>query len=103
MATYKYVYSNTTGTCSRIVDETETTYHIIDEIGDVYIEDKDKYEADPFWLEIIPKGSLVRHRFRNVLVTVDNVDIDDYYHMYHVSGEDVNLWVSANNLEPITY
>mgnify|MGYP000492116954 CR=1 FL=1 len=99
----KFIYSRTNGTYSRIVDETESTYHITDDMGYVYIEDKDKYEDDPFWLEIMPKGSLVRHRFRNILVTVDNVDIDDYYHMYHVSGDDVNLWVGSDNIEPVNY
>lgn len=78
----KYIYSKSTGDYARILNETETTYHIIDEIGDVYVENKG--DNDPFWFEIMPKGSLVRHRFRNVLATVDNVDIDDYYHMYHL-------------------
>lgn len=97
----KYIYSKVIGNYARILDENETTYHIIDEIGDVYIENKGY--NDPFWLEIMPKGSLVRHRFRNVLATIDNVDIDDYYNMYHLTGEGLNLWVGPDNIEPVNY
>ena len=88
----KYIYSRTKGIYSRIVDETESTYHITDDMADVYIEDKRNMKMTRFGWELCQKAVLVRHRFRNILVMVNNVDIDDYYHMYHVTGEDLNLW-----------
>lgn len=97
----KYIYSKAAGTYKRIFDETETTYHLFDNMGDIYIEDKG--DNDPFWLEIMPKGSLVRHRFRNVLVTIDNIDIDDYYNTYHLTGDGLNLWVGPDNIESLNY
>lgn len=99
----RYIYSKAAGTYRRIFNETETTYNLFDNMGDIYIENKDNYEDDSFLLEIIPKGSLVRYRFRNVLATVDNVDIDDYYHMYHLTGDGLNLWVGPDNIEPVNY
>jgi hypothetical protein len=98
---YRYIYSDYQ--YFRILDETDTTYHVVDDVGDEYTEYKEDHDEEPFWLEIIPKGTTILHRVRNIIATIDNVDINDYEHMYHLQNVDFGVWVSPDVIEPIDY
>ena len=97
----RYIYSDYQ--YFRILDETDTTYHVVYDVGDEYTEYKEDHDEEPFWLEIIPKGTTVLHRVRNIIATVDLVDINDYEYMYHLTGKGLDIWTSPDVIEPINY
>ena len=98
---YKYVYGGYDDMYYRILNETDNTYYVIDRDRDQYRVYKDECE-DPFWLEIIPKGSmaLVKNQF---LSTILEVDIDDYMNMYCLKINDRLTWFNGEDITTINY
>lgn len=97
---YKYVYGGYDDIYYRILDETDETYYVIDRDRDRYRVSKDECE-DPFWLEIIPTGSLVLYD-NQFLTTIIDVDIDDYVAMYSLQLDEVT-WACDEDITAINY
>lgn len=97
---YRYTYNTYDDEYYRILDETDETYYVINR-------DKDEFEIykddcdDPFWLEIIPKGSIVLYD-NQFPTTIIDIDINDYVAMYSLQLDEVT-WVCDEDIETINY
>lgn len=97
---YRYTYNTYDDEYYRILDETDETYYVINR-------DKDEFEIykddcdDPFWLEIIPKGSIVLYD-NQFPTTIIDIDINDYVAMYSLQLDEVT-WVCDEEIAAINY
>ena len=97
---YRYTYNTYDDEYYRILGETDETHYVINRNKDefeVYRDDCD----DPFWLEIISKGSIVLYD-NQFLTTIIDVDTDDYVAMYSLQLDKVT-WVCDEDIETINY
>ena len=97
---YRYTYNTYDDEYYRILDETDETYYVINRDEDEFEVYKDDCD-DPFWLDIIPKGSPVLYD-NQFPTTIIDVDINDYVAMYSLQLDKIT-WVCDEDIVTINY
>ena len=97
---HKYTYDGYYDMYYRILNETDNMYYVIDRDRDEYSVYKDDCD-DPFWLEIIPKGSIVLYN-NQFLTSIIDVDINNYANMYRLQLAEIT-WACDEDITTINY
>lgn len=99
---YQYLYNSYGDEYLRIQGEDNESFYVINTGQDEYAVDKYDFDSEPFWVNIISKGSTVLYD-EELIAKILAVDIDNYNEMYHLQIDDQIIWTNENHIIPINY
>ena len=86
----------------RIQGEDNESFYVIDAGKGEYAVDKYDFDSEPFWVDIISKGSTVLYN-EELMAKILEIDIDNYNEMYRLQIDDQIIWAKEYDIIPINY